>query len=49
MPRKSKAQMTSVVASYDSQIFASVDATKRFEEKAIHKAIIPQRGVFVTD
>ena len=43
MHRKSKAQRTSA-ASYYVRLFASVEATKRFEEKVLHQDIIPQRG-----
>ena len=49
MPRKSKAQGTSVATSpYNARLFASADAAKRFKEKVAHKAIIAQRGFFAT-
>ena len=49
MPRKAKAQRTNVPPPpYNTRLFASADAAKRFEDKVANKAIIAQRGVFAT-
>ena len=44
MPKKSRANRTGAAASYDTQLFATAKAAKRFEENFLHKAIISQRG-----
>ena len=48
MPRKSKVQRT-CTASYDVQLFALAESTKRYEEKVVKKVIIAQRGFLLLD
>ena len=50
MPRKAKAQRTIVpLPPYNTRLFASADAAKRFEDKVANKAIIAQRGFLLPD
>ena len=48
MPKKSKAQRTGT-ASYDTQLFAFVEASKRYEDKVVKREIIPPRGFLLAE
>ena len=46
MPKKTKAQKA-LASSFDRSLFISEDAAKRFEEKVVKRAIIPQRWFLI--